>query len=402
MTAMFASLNGFRVVRATLRVPGRGVWVADVSLDAVPPVPFPALPFTALLVIGDLTLVGTVAAPASGVFAQQQHYRVIGGGGGWSKALVARGYHNDVGILASLVLGDAALEAGELATVLDVDHALEGVDFAREAGPASRLFGQLFDPTVAWWVDYDGTTKVASARPAPVVDPSLQLELLDYYPSKRIAVFATETPSAIQIGQTITDARLTTPLVVRELELELGGGPLRVKAWVDEDAGTGGQDNRVLRAFDALVRRALPKQRYIGFFRYRVIAMSSGRADLQVVDPSIGLPDLTLVRLAPGMAGMTAELTLGAVVIVAFIEGDPSMPFIAHYSTTDDAAYAPESITITSNAISLGDDGGTAVALAPPLVTWTAAVRAALASASPPITVPGLDAGVAATKVKAS
>lgn len=411
----FASLNGFRVVKATLRVPGRGAWIADVALDVVPPVAMPTAPFSGLLQLGDLSLVGTILPAATGSFGQQQWYRIVGGGGGWSKTLAPRGYHNDVGILASQVILDAGLEVGELVEVLDGDHVLDGVDFVREAGPASRLIGQLFDDGVGWWVGYDGQTKIG-ARPAPDIDPSLVLELLDYYPAKRVAVFATETPSAIQIGQTIQAPQLTTALTVRELELELDGGPLRIRAWVDEAGATGALDNRLLRALRGLVREMLPKQTFLGPVRYRVVQMNAGRVDLQVVEPKTGLPDLQLVKMVPGVAGVATELALGGVVLVQFIEGQPSMPVITHYAPTDDAAFLPVKVTVGGPDVELGADGGSPVALAPAIQTWTTAATAALTAIAGVLNAPGvvhgapgtvpptpdLDASVAATKVKAT
>jgi hypothetical protein len=345
----FATLNGQRVIAAHVHVPGFGAWVADVALDdqaASPPTG------QVTLVVGDLTLTGTVLPAASGTFNQKGWYRIIAGAGRWSTILPSKGYHNDAGMKASLVINDVAREAGETIGTF-TDATLQGVDFVRQAGPASRIFVEALGNGINWWVDYAGTTQVgmrATSTPAAGAD----YDLIEYHPDSRIAVFATETPSVLTIGAMITNPRLVAPVTIRELDISLTATSLRVSAWVDEAGQVGPFDTRILRALRALVRETFPMVDYLAPARYRVISMDNGRANLQAVNPLRGMPDTTLVRLAPGMAGETAELTPGSTVLVQFIEGDPSLPVITAYATPDDNAFRPVSWSIDAPKVLLG------------------------------------------------
>jgi hypothetical protein len=420
----FATLNGLRVISGSVRVPGVGAWTADVMLDAPPPVALPPTPRAATLVIGDITLTGTVLPDNSGAFAEAGWYRIVGGAGGWASLLASRAYHNDAGIRIGDLLTDAAADAGEtlgeLPPVL-LAILVQGVDYARAGAPASAVLAELlalalgalpgpvagFAPT--WWVELDGTTNVG-ARPVVPLTPGTAFDLLDYHPDARLLELATDTLGAFVPGVLITDARLTTSLVVREIEIVLGE-TLRLRCWVDEVdavttaaalAGLSRLDNRLVRALRALVRDALPQLRYLPLARYRVVAMTAGRADLQAVDPRRGLPDLQLVRLAPGIAGVEQELAPGGVVLVSFQDGDPSQPIVVSYPPKDDGAFVPVSVSVGSATSPISLAGGAdAVALATPISTWAAAVRTALAGATPPITVPPM-ASPAAEQVTAT
>ena len=254
--ALFASLAGLLATRLRLHVPGLGAWVANVELDKQPQTP---LTGAVTLVVGDLTLAGTIDPTGSGSFAAQGLYRVVAGAGGWGSVLPAKAYHNDAGIKVATLLADAAREAGETLTVQStVGQLVQGVDFVRELGPASRIF-QALDPASTWWVGYDGVT-VVGQRPAVTPGPGLQFDLIDYSPQLRTVTFATETPSAIQVGATIIDSRLTNPLTVRELELELGD-TCRITAWVDEAGALGVEDQRLVRVFRTPRARDRPAPR---------------------------------------------------------------------------------------------------------------------------------------------
>lgn len=352
--AFFATLNGTPAARVAIRVPGVGAWRADVALDAA----LDALPSGRVtLKLGNLTLVGTVVPAFSGTFAEQTFLRVVAGGAGWSKILPSKAYHNDAGVKSSQVLTDAAREAGETLGSIpsSVPSKVAGVDFLREVGPASRVFGYVLGTAAGWWVDYAGVTQFGT-RPVVAPAPGAEWEFLDYFPEQRIAVLATSDPSAVQVGMKVTDSRLTAPLTIRELEFEVGPGPLRVRAWVDEASSTGPVDHRALRVLRALVREALPNLDYLGLHQYRVVSMDNGRANLQAVKKKSGvdMPDASLAKLSPGMAGLTSVLTPGAIVLVGFADGDPSLPVITHYATPDDPAFKPVSVSIDAATVQVG------------------------------------------------
>jgi len=412
-SAPFATLSGLQVVEGSVRVPGAGAWTADVLLARAPTEPLAAEARAVELVVGDLALTGTLQPGASGDFADTGWYRLVGGGGGWSRALAARAYHNDGGLTLGRVLRDLAADAGETLTddTLDAEVAgvaLSGVDYARAAAPAARTLGELLAQAqqagvagATWWVDYEGTTHVGTRVVAPLSRPAgAPLDVLDYQPAQRQVELATDSLAPFAPGVVLSDGRLPADLVVRELEVVLGE-TLRVRAWVDTTTERARPiDNRIVRALRAAVREALPQLAYLPLARYRVVTVVAGRANLQAVDKTRGLPDLTLVRLAPGIPGATFTPGLGSVVLVAFVEGDPSQPLVVSYAPADDAAFQP-------TRMQLGDVGGLVklaggmepVALAGPLVSFGAAVVDALKGLG--VDIPALN-GVASADVRAS
>jgi hypothetical protein len=153
----FASLNGNRLTTVALMMPLFGTWTADVVLaDSA------MITSAIMLVVGDLSLVGSVYRQAS--FAGSRSARLIGGAGGWRKKIPAKPYSNPSGIRASMVIGDAAREVGETVT-LDADGTI-GAAYVREAAPASRVLRTLGGSL--WWIDPAGMTHIG-ARPTGAI-----------------------------------------------------------------------------------------------------------------------------------------------------------------------------------------------------------------------------------------
>ncbi len=340
MTTLFASVNGQRVLSACLHVPAVGAWVLDVDLDTQA-----ALSGAVEAQLGALTLRGTVAPDFSGSFGLASRYRVIGGAGGWSKRLAPKDYHNDAGIKLSTVALDAAREVGETLELQPGADQRVGIDFVRAAAPASLVLEQLLRG-VPWWVDYDGITRVG-ARPQAEVGAGV--ELLDFDPHNKVATLAVDDLRAISIGSVLR-ARLPRPLVVRELEIQVDKGALRVSAWGQELETQGATRTRLLRSLRALVRKfvndAPPCHDFMAKYRYRVVRMVANRAELQAVRKRARLPDTLPVSIHPGMAGLSAVLTPGALVLVEFIEGDPTQPIVTHFATQDEAGFLPVALTL--------------------------------------------------------
>lgn len=333
----FLTLDGRRATAVSLHVPSRGVWFADVDLDGDA-----TLEGAVEVVVGSLTLTGTIAPAFSGVFQLGARYRVLGGAGGWSKPVDARHYHNDAGIKLSTVLGDLAREVGETISVQSAADVVIGVDFVRERAPARRTLEALLSADASWWVRYDGITEVGARA---VVDVGAGVEILDYDPRTRLATLSADDFAPVVIGSRLT-ARLTAPVVVRELDAEAKGSSLRFVAWCGDDAGDDGRGARALRALTRDPRRA-----FFGVYRYRVVsqAETDGRLTLQAVRKLAGLPDVLPVSAWPGIAGASSQPQLGAIVVVAFFEGDPAQPFVTHYEPSEGAGFLPVSSTIDAS-----------------------------------------------------
>jgi len=105
-------------------------------------------------------------------------------------------------------------------------------------------------------------------------------------------------------------------------------------------------ENRLLAALRALIPHLLPRLPFLGMYRYRVVARNiDGRLQLQAVNRALGLPDVLPISIVPGLPGMTTEPTLGSIVLVEFLEGDPAKPRVTHFS--DEAGgFVPVSLTL--------------------------------------------------------
>ena len=124
--------------------------------------------------------------------------------------------------------------------------------------------------------------------------------------------------------------------------------------------------SRLLDALRAIVRETFPRLDFFGLYRYRVMAMNGNRVDLQVVKKANGLPDLQAITMPNGVAGAWSELDVGQVVLVAFAEGDPSLPVITHFAprdTTADAWLPVQTRLDASDEIRIGSSVATAVRL---------------------------------------
>lgn len=333
MTETLVHVDGHRVTRLRFLRANVGAWVAQVDLEDDA-----ELVGAVALHLGSRVLRGTVDPTATGTHGLQRRARIVAGGGGWGRVLERKGYHNDAGVKARLVAEDAARAAGEqLGAFVPVSERV-GVDYVREARAASCALEDVLGGA-PWWVDDEGITN-AGPRPAVELDPA-SYQVLAYDPRERVATLAVDDPGAVPIGGILSE-HLDAPQTVRELELTVTPEELRIRAWCGGGEATPGH---LAGLFRGLVERATDGKLY-GKYRYRVIRMSGARADLQAVRKGAGLPDLAGVSMWPGTAGVHAELSPSAEVLVEFIEGRRSMPIITAFAGADGKGFVPVSLTL--------------------------------------------------------
>jgi len=114
--------------------------------------------------------------------------------------------------------------------------------------------------------------------------------------------------------------------------------------------------DRLLRAFQALVDKFTEQTKCHVKVRYRVVSAVGDRYNLQAIRKG-DWPDLVPCGVQAGAAGYKANLTLGSVVLVEFIEGDISLPRITAFEEPGQPGFVPISIKIAA-------DGGPAPAAA--------------------------------------
>lgn len=347
----FATLDQKTLSRCTLRVPWRGAWVATVELEEPATLGAGQLE----LQIGSTILRGTVDPARSGVFAGSHRVTVVAGAGAWGRSVARRGYHNDGRLQRSQMLRDVASEIGEVAIVdSSVDGTLEGVDFIREAGPASRVLDVLF-PGVAWYVGADGVTRVG---PRPTVDASSSVQVLTFARDSRTAEIAFEGDdvSAAFPGATIADAERLGADTLTIHDCTIHVNPKKCRAFVRSGTDT---HDRIVGLVQAIARASDPQRAFWGLYRYRVFRMSGDRVELQAVRADIGLPDAIPIPIAPGLGGASASLTPGSVVYVAFADGDPSLPVVVAGTPRGEPGHVPVLVRLDATTdVELGGAGG--------------------------------------------
>jgi len=215
----FLSVAGKRATDATIRVPQVGAWIADVPLDGDD-----IVTGKVTLKVGAVAFVGTIDEKFSGAYdrpAKQRALRIVGAAG-WSKVIGAQHWHNDAGVKLSQVLTSSAAAAGETIDVA-TDTRL-GADYVRRSGPASAT---LRDLAPAWYVRRDGTT---STGPRLAPTPG-KFELLNFDPGQNVAEIGTLEVDAVDVGAVLRDSRFEKSLTVRQLEIRVHAGAIRLVVW---------------------------------------------------------------------------------------------------------------------------------------------------------------------------
>lgn len=332
VTASAGTLNDAPCTRMRMQRGSWGAWFADADLTEPTEI---AVGTAATIKLADVTASGTVIA--GGVANGRAAYRVVGGAGKWSTALAAKGYHNDAGVKASLVLADAARECGE--TLGALPATMLGPHFARPAVSGYELLN-LLAPR-AWYVDLAGATQFGAF---PITTYTGDGARSSVEPGAGMIEISTDEIAALVPGVMIDGAGPAT-----DVEYRLDAS--KIVARVYARRGTSRQLDALRRIFLAL----FPEQRYRGTFEYRVTTQDGERLNLQPVRVASGMPSLARVPVRPGVAGARADVQLGELVLVSFADADPSRPNVIAHDAPDAPGWLPELVEI--------GDGGDFVAL---------------------------------------
>jgi len=113
---------------------------------------------------------------------------------------------------------------------------------------------------------------------------------------------------------------------------------------------------KLLTTLRALVSELTSAYRYHAHVRYRVISGDDSRLSLQIVRKAFGFPDVLPISVWPGVPGAKGEPTPGSLVVVVFLEGDPTLPAVTHWASPEDPAWKPVTLTLdATDSIDIGE-----------------------------------------------
>jgi hypothetical protein len=194
----------------------------------------------------------------------------------------------------------------------------------------------------AWYVGFDGVTRIGQ-RPRVVFTGDAPRVHVDR--ACDTITLAVESIAGLLPG-VVVDGRPPAT----DVEISLEPKKLTVRVWAGATP-----TNRRVDAILRIVRTETARMRYLGVTEFRVVTQTGERLNLQPVRVATGFSDLANVPVRPGVAGCKATVTLGELVLVAFVDGDPSRPVVVAH----DAADAPGWMPLT---LSLGGPGALGVA----------------------------------------
>jgi hypothetical protein len=150
-------------------------------------------------------------------------------------------------------------------------------------------------------------------------------------PNAQTIELATETVAGLVPGVVVDGM---APAV--DVEYILEPKSLTVRVW-----GGPADTTRLAGALGDFVRAMTARYKYAGTYEFRVVTQSGERLNLQPVRTAIGFDDLANVPVRPGIPGAKGKPALGSLVLVTFVDMDPSRPVVVSHSAADGPGWMP-------------------------------------------------------------
>ncbi len=318
---MSGAVNGLAASKMRLTVPGTGAWWVDATITD--PEVF-AKGSIASVLFGGSTLSGAIVS--GGEYAGRASYRIVGGRGRWGNIIPRKPYRDDAGVKVSKLLTDAANEAGEVLGPLPTTRL--GPHYARKEDRASRVLNLL---APEWFVDFAGVTQIGR-RPTTTFsgdEPRVRVD-------KNLGVIdlAVESIAGLLPGVVVDGLQPATDVV-----FELDSSRLTARIY------SGTFLSRRMRALKTIFESLFPGLPYLASREYRVVDQVGERLDLQPVRTGLGWPTLDGVPVR-GPSGFKVKHQLGSLVVVTFLEGDPSRPQVTGGDAPDAPGWMPLEVQI--------------------------------------------------------
>ncbi len=366
---MGLTVNGRTATHMRVQIPSWGCWYIDASVDSGEPISG-----AASVLANDLSLSGTVLS--GGPDRGRAPVRIVGGKGGWGKPLPAKSYANDAGVKIATIVRDAAESCGE---TFDLSTATGnvGAAFVRPEGPASRVL-ELVAPR-AWYVGEDGVTRLGTrkARELPMGVTRVSSD-----PARGTVALASEALAGLLPGLVVDG------MVVVDVEHDASPTKVRTTVWGERQGGS-----RHLDAFRRLLEALDPDRPFRATYEYRVEGSEGKRLNLTPVRKSTGMPSLLRVPVRPGVPGADADYLQGMLVLVTFVDADPSRPAVVGFEEARGSNFVPDKIRLANGTMGAARQGDTVAISAAQLnaagamagvtpVTFASGVTGAISSGS--------------------
>lgn len=140
--------------------------------------------------------------------------------------------------------------------------------------------------------------------------------------------------------------------------------------------------DRILASLEALTKLFTARSNAAFVWRYSVEEVTETTFSGRRLSPLCPFEDMPNIPLAPGIAGAGVAPQVGSVALVAFLDGDPSLPRVVGWdqavpsSLTFDVSGKLHLAPTTSGTVQVGDDTAPlaqAVCLAPPVASFASA-----------------------------
>lgn len=329
------TIAGYTLTHCRASLPAWGIGYVDCTVDREV-----EITGSATVQLADLSLVCSVVS--GGPHQGRSYYRLCLGAHGWGRDIAAKSWANDAGVKLRTVLEDAAAAAGE--TFAAYPTGTVGLAWDRQEGPASTTL-QLLYPE-GWYVGEDGLTRVGK-RASVVYSGTATRGAYD--PASGTLELAAESIATLVPGIVVDGVEAVDVLH------ELTPDRLRTMIWGSTTTGT----SRRLAAMRRMLEQLQPRAKYSGVWSYRVVSRTGERLNLQPERASMGMPDIRNARIMPGVQGCKGETTLGSIVLVSFINADPSRPVVVAFDDADSSGFDPARLYIGSGADLVEIGGGT-------------------------------------------
>lgn len=402
---MSLNVNGIEASSLTINIPWSGAWICEVTIVG------DILPTGKVAITSDdgaVSLIGTVDDTLSGAFSERRHVRIVAGGNGWSKIpSLPQHFHSDAGLPLQSVASVTATAVGEVVQV--ITPTTLGPDYVRisNADDPTCNASQVFTGAgVDWWVGFDGIT-LAGIRPPVPQDPDLEIQ--DWDATNQVVTI--NAARMVQPGTVLIDQRWNgTPKIVQSCSLEMKSAAVVGTLRVSNDRPATGSHSESLDLIKK-ISMAATEDVYSHHYNYVVSGMVGDRVSV-VPDIINGLtmPSISPISVWAGMSGMKANLTPGTKVLMGFIGGDKTKPYIAAFEPPENNSWRPAELDLDAllqlaigtqcPSISLGGDataGALPIALAPPIVTALTALSTALKGAGNTASLTGITPVTGAT-----